>query len=138
MAEPFIFLEDEATADVAFIAYGNTLDQIFENACYALVETMIDLQSLHGDQSFEFVIQAEDINGLLYDLLESILVKFETEDIILSKFAITINTDIFSASVKSYGEIYHPEKHIFKTHIKAITFFGMEFTENSVKVTLDL
>lgn len=134
----FRFLEDEATADIAFLAFGNSLNEIFANACRALVETMIDRTTVNQEINVSYKVLAEDLKGLLYDLLESILFKFETEDLILSEFEIKINEENYFLTVKSSGEKYKPTKHHFKTHIKAITFFGMEFSENTVKVTLDL
>ena len=136
--DSFRFLEDEATADIAFLAFGDSLNEIFENACKALVETMIDRSTVSQELNVSYNVHAEDLKGLLYDLLESILFKFETEDLILSEFEIAINEKEYFLTVKSSGEKYEPTKHQFKTHIKAITFFGMDFSENTVKVTLDL
>ena len=134
----FKFLEDEATADIAFIAYGDNLNEIFENACLALFQTMIDLPTIRKTLSIVYEIKAEDLIGLLYDLLESLIFKFETEDILLNEFKIDVNPETYSLTVTAYGEKYLPDLHNIKTHIKAITFFGMEFTDESVKVTLDL
>ena len=40
--QPFYFLEDEATSDVAFIANGRSLQEAFTNACNSLTAVITD------------------------------------------------------------------------------------------------
>lgn len=134
----FHFLENEATADVAFLAYGDNKSEMFRNSCLALTETMVDINSVEKKVKYKNTIKAEDIKGLLYDLLENIIFVFETEDLLFNTFSINLDEKKIEVVWEGLGELYNPSKHQIKTHIKAITFFGMEFTNNYVKVTLDL
>ena len=47
----FRFLENIATADAAFEAYGKDLNELFESAALALFETMAETKSIINHQS---------------------------------------------------------------------------------------
>jgi SHS2 domain-containing protein len=136
--EKFIFLEDEATADVAFIAKGKNKAEIIGNACLALIEVMTDLNSIEEKLEYYKEFEAEDLFGLVYDVLNFILYLFDTEDILFKSIKIDLDEKANSLLLKGYGERFNTVKHQIKTHIKAVTFFGMLFDENGLKVTLDL
>jgi SHS2 domain-containing protein len=136
-----IYLEEEATADIAFIASGNSLDEAFSNAGLALYHTIVDLDVIDPKKSFEYEWEAEDLNGLLYDYLDDLIFYFDTKKILLSKIESKIQKmgeKKFSLKINGKGEFYDNTKHEAKIHIKAVTFFGMEIREKSVKVTLDI
>ena len=136
--ENFIFLEEEATADIAFIAKGKDKPEIISNACLALTTVMTDISLIRQDISFNKDFEAEDLNGLVYDLLNYLLFLFDAEELFFSKFDVSLDEDHFKLSLQAKGEKYDAKKHIIKTHIKAVTFFGMEFNTKGLKVTLDL
>ena len=136
--DPFIFLEDEATADVAFIAMGKTKSEIIANACLALTTVMTDVSLISERVSFTKEFEAEDLFGLVYDLLNYLLFLFDTEDLFFKTFSIEFDEKKLKISLHSMGEKYDVKKHIIKTHIKAVTFFGMSFDDTGLKVTLDL
>ena len=134
----FVFLEDEATADVAFIATGKTKAEIIENACWALTNVITDGALVEPNIEYQKEFRAEDLLGLVYDVLNYIVFLFDTDDILFKTFSIALDEENFSLRLKAIGETYDESKHDIKTHVKAVTFFGMEFTETSLKVTLDL
>lgn len=135
------YLEEEATADIAFIAEGDTLDEAFSNAGLALYHTIVDLNDIEPNLSFDYEWQAEDLNGLLYDYLDDLIFYFDTKRVLMSKIETKIQNmgkKKFLLKLKGKGEYYNSNKHNAKVHIKAVTFFGMEIKEKSVKVTLDI
>jgi SHS2 domain-containing protein len=135
------YLEEEATADIAFIASGDSLDEAFSNAGLALYHTIVDLNIIDPKISFEYEWEAEDLNGLLYDYLDDLIFYFDTKKILLSKIESKIQNiggGKFSLKIKGKGDFFDNAKHEAKIHIKAVTFFGMEIREKSVKVTLDI
>ena len=136
--EKFVFLDDEATADVAFIANGKTKAEIIANACLALTNVMTDADLISHTIYFEKEFNAEDLLGLIYDLLNYLLFLFDTQDLFFNDYKIDLNEEKVSLVLKASGEKYDENKHIIKGHIKAVTFFGMVFDENGLKVTLDL
>lgn len=135
------YLEDEATADIAFIANGNTISSAFANAALAVTHLIVDIDSIEPNQNKHDTWQAEDLKGLLYDFIDRIIYQFDTEHwlySIIEANIIQITSSIYQLEISGNGEYYDEKKHIAKRHIKAVTFFGMEIHNNSVKVTLDI
>lgn len=124
----------------AFIeAYGLTLEEAFENAALAMFEVMTDTSKVASTMKRSVKIQSTDKQGLLYNWLEALLIKFETEGLLFSKFKIddirkTQQGYVLSAEI--WGEEYAPQKHISKTAIKAVTYHMMEIKEGKRGATL--
>ena len=86
-AGKFEFLEH--TADVYIRAHGKTMEEAYENAALAMFEVMTDTDKITPMQEETLEVEAEDQYALLYNWLEALLVKFETENMLYSKFQIT-------------------------------------------------
>ena len=82
----FEFLEH--TADVLISAHGASLEQAFENAALAMFEVMTDTTKINPVEKDTFEVEAEDEYALLYSWLEALLVKFEVNGMLCSKFEI--------------------------------------------------
>ncbi len=136
--QPFYFLEDEATADVAFIANGRSLQEAFTNACNALTAVITDSNLIDVTERRQISLTAEDLPGLLYDLLDHLLFLFDTENLMFKLNQVILDPETITLQWTGQGEAYQESKHIIHTHVKAVTFFGMEITTSYVKVTLDL
>ena len=63
----------DVTADIGFYAYGNSLDEAYENAGLAMFNVITDISKVKKDESREFEIVSEDLVSLLYDYLEELL-----------------------------------------------------------------
>ena len=83
----FEFLEH--TADVYVRAHGKNVEEAYENAALSMFETMTDTDKIAQTQEEIVEVEAEDQYALLYNWLEALLVKFETENMLYSKFQIT-------------------------------------------------
>jgi len=133
----FEFLEH--TADVYIAAYGLSLAEAFENAALAMFETMTDTKDV--DPRFEETVKAEgyDKQALLYNWLEELLIKFEMNGLLCSKFKILKIEETVEGlrlKAKAYGEPFNPEKHKQKVGIKAVTYHQMEIREDPKGVAL--
>ena len=85
--EKFEFLEH--TADVYIAAHGTTLEEAYENAALAMFEVITDTDKVSPDIEDSVEVEAEDEYALLYSWLEALLVKFETTNMLYSKFKIS-------------------------------------------------
>ena len=133
----FEFLEH--TADILIAAHGQTLEESFENAALAMFEVMTDTTKINPSQEESVEVEAEDEYALLYSWLEALLVKFEVEGMLYSKFEVAPikeTRDGFKLKAAVWGEKYNPEKHPQKTGVKAATYHQMEIIKESEKVTL--
>lgn len=114
----------EATADIGFNAYGNDLNEAFENASLAMFNVITDTSDVEAKKEISFEISSEDEVALLYDYLEELLFHHEVDFMLFSEFHIEIDENLhLKATVK--GEEINWDKHERKTEIKAITFHKM-------------
>jgi len=134
----FEFLEH--TADVYIAAYGKSLAEGFENAALAMFEVMTDTEKVSADVEDSVEVEAEDEYALLYSWLEALLVKFETKNMLYSKFkilSIDETADGFRIKATVWGEKFNAEKHTQKVAVKAVTYHRMEIIKEIDKVTLE-
>lgn len=133
----FEFLEH--TADAYIAAYGESLEEAFENAAYATFEVMTDVNKVKPEFEDNVKVEAHDEHALLYNWLEELLVRFETTSNLLSRFEISSIEEKFSGlrlKAKVWGEPLDTERHTQRTGVKAITYHQMEIVKKPKAVTL--
>jgi len=134
----FEFLEH--TADVLISAHGASLEQAFENAALAMFEVMTDTTKINPIEKDTVEVEAEDEYALLYSWLEALLVKFEVNGLLCSKFEILgleDNSEGFKLKANVWGERFNAEKHPQKVAVKAVTYHRMEIIKEHDKVTVE-
>jgi SHS2 domain-containing protein len=134
----FEFLEH--TADVYIAAHGATLAEAFENAALAMFEVMTDTEKVSPDVEDSVEVEAEDEYALLYSWLETLLVKFETKNMLYSKFKISSIDETkegFRIKAAVWGEKFDAEKHAQKVGVKAVTYHRMEIIKDIDTVRLE-
>ena len=134
----FEFLEH--TADVLISAHGASLEQAFENAALAMFEVMTDTKKINTIEKDTVEVEAEDEYALLYSWLEALLVKFEVNGMLCSKFEILgleDNSEGFKLKANVWGERFNPEKHPQRVAVKAVTYHRMEIIKEHDKVTVE-
>lgn len=142
--QPFKILEEEATADIAYEAYGRSLEEMYQNAAFGLFSIMTDLEGVEERQTDMFAVEAEDKEALLLDFLNELLYKWDVEKVLFSDFTCEIQDveDGLKITAKCKGEKFDPDKHEVKVEIKAVTYFDMEVEKEEGrwkgKVTLDV
>jgi SHS2 domain-containing protein len=137
-AGKFEFLEH--TADVYIRAHGKTMEEAYENAALAMFEVMTDTDKITQMQEATLEVEAEDQYALLYSWLEALLVKFETENMLYSKFQITNwkeTDENFKFKAKIWGEKFNPKKHPQRVGVKAVTYHRMVIIRERDQVLLE-
>jgi SHS2 domain-containing protein len=137
-AGKFEFLEH--TADVYIRAFGKTMEEAYENSALAMFEVMTDTDKIAQTKEQSLRVEAEDQYALLYNWLEALLVKFETEGMLYSKFQITDwkeTKEIFKFKAKAWGEKFDPQKHPQKVGVKAVTYHRMMIISEKDHVVLE-
>ena len=137
MKKRFEFLEH--TADAYIAAYGESLEEAFENAALATFEVMTDLKKIKPKVEETVELEAHDESALLYNWLEEFLIRFETTGNLYSRFKV-LNIEKtpggFKLKAKARGEPYDPERHPSKVGIKAVTYHRMEIVKKPKAVTV--
>lgn len=115
----------DVTADIGFKAYGESLNEAFENAGLAIFNIISDTSNIDAVKEISFKVRSEDEISLLYDYLEELLFYHEIEFMLFSEFHVEIDDNLqLRATIK--GEPIDWDKHERKTEIKAITFHKMD------------
>ena len=115
----------DVTADIGFKAYGENLNQAFENAGLAMFNIITDTSNVSPSKEISFEISSEDNVSLLYDYLEELLFYHEIEFMLFSQFAVEIDENLHLKATIN-GEDINWNKHERKSEIKAITFHKMD------------
>jgi SHS2 domain-containing protein len=137
VSKRFEFLEH--TADVYVVAYGNDLEEAFENAAYATFEAMTETEKVEPKIEDNIEVEGHDEYALLYNWLEALLIKFEMTENLYSKFKISKIEKTrkgFKLKARIWGESFNPQKHPQKVGIKAVTYHQMEILKKPKRVTV--
>ena len=116
------------------------MEEAYENAALAMFETMTDTDKIAQTQQETVEVEAEDQYALLYNWLEVLLVKFETENMLYSKFQITNwkeTNENFKIKAKIWGENFDSQKHPQKVAVKAVTYHRMVVIRETDRVILE-
>ena len=128
------FLEDVAIADIAFEAYGNDLNELFENSALAIFELSADLKTVNSSEKIEIELENEKIDNLLYDFLSEILFLKDSKYMIFKKVKVEIKENkTYQLKATLEGEGINPEKQNLENDIKAITMHMFEVKKEKGK-----
>lgn len=137
-------------ADIRFIAYGETLEKVFENAALATLTVIADISTIQSQIEFEIELEAVDLENLMVDFLSELLFLFDAEETVLGNVTVKevgAKTDedgkeMYSINAAVSGEPIDSQKQNFKTEVKAITYSGIRVEKTrdgfETEVVLDL
>jgi SHS2 domain-containing protein len=131
------FLEHSADAYVE--AWGRDLAEAFENAAVAMFDVMTEVEKIALRREDSVSVEGEDEYSLLYNWLEALLIKSETEGMLYSKFKVSPIKEsgkLLKLEAKIWGEKFAPNKHLQKVGVKAVTYHRMEVLEQHEKAML--
>lgn len=131
---PYKFLEEIATADIAFKAWGKDLEETFIAAADATMNVMVEeLDSILPREKRDFQLQNEQLDLLLFDLLQELIYYKDAERLMLrvNRVCLKINSVPYSLKAVALGEVLDPELHHLGVNVKAVTLhqFKLEKTD---------
>jgi SHS2 domain-containing protein len=132
---------DITTADVAFVAYGKDLNELFENAALAMFEVMINTKQIKPKVERKVKVKAQDLNSLMFSWLNELLVYVDGENLAFSEFDVKTDEKKFELTAICKGEKIDTKRHETRTAVKAATMHKMEIKKNeewSAQVILDI
>ena len=123
----YIFLEDVAIADIAYEAYGENLNELFENAAFAIFEISANLKTIDAKEKIEFELENEKIDNLLYDFLSEILFLKDSKYMVFKKVNVSIEEGkTYKLKALLEGDTINPQKQQLENDIKAVTMHMFE------------
>ena len=127
----FIYLDDVAIADIAFDAFGKTLEELFEHCAEAIFTMMVNLKTVEPNVERAIHLRADSLENLLYDFLSELVYLKDTELLLFKTVKVTLGKDgkehTLSAELK--GETIDRIKHELGNDVKAITMHMFSITK---------
>jgi SHS2 domain-containing protein len=124
----------EHTADVMIRCTGDTLEECFSNAAYALSDQTVDVTLVERKVMMNIVVSGEDDESRLFNFLSEVLFIQETESFAFADFDVSIDGNQVSAVC--WGEPLDLKKHHPKTEVKAITYHMMQVNPSVPDLTV--
>lgn len=139
------FLEEVATADIAFRAWGKDLEELFKAAGDATMNAMIDnLAAIEPQAQRTFSLENDALDLLLFNFLQEFIYYKDCEQLLLRAQQVQIqeNHGQYQLSAVSQGEKLDPSRHEQRVDVKAVTLhrFQLEKTDDgwTAMVILDI
>jgi SHS2 domain-containing protein len=126
------------TTDAYIQSVGRTFAEALENAGLALFDTMCDLARIEQKVQDVITIDGADELELVYNWLEALLLKFELDKKVYSKFQVSVIKVPLSLKLtaRAYGETFDRKKHGAKVEVKAVTYHRMEVVRKEHRVVI--
>ncbi len=121
---PFRFLEDIATADVAFEAWDSSLEELFRSCAEALLRTMVArAEDVGRDREERIHVEREELDLLLFAFLNELLFLKDARRLLLhaDSIAIAEQDGNFTLEAVAAGEEIDCDRHRFLVDVKAVT-----------------
>lgn len=129
---PYEYLEDVATADIAFSAWGKDLEETFIAACDATMNIMVEeLDSILPTKNKEFQLYNEALDMLLFDLLQEVIYYKDAEQLMLRicQLHIEKQDSQYVLNAIAAGEKLDPDRHATRVDVKAVTLHQFQLVE---------
>lgn len=140
---PYRYLDDIAVADVAFEAWGATLEEMFAAAADATMNVMVEeLATIENRQSLEVSVEHAEADLLLFNFLNELIFHKDARRLLLrvTTLAIARRDGVFTLQALLAGEEIDPTRHSLNADVKAVTLhrFRVEQTARGWEATVIL
>jgi len=112
--------------------FGQTCEEVFANAAYALFDLLTDLSHVRENLSYDLRVEAADREELLVRWLSELLSLSESRGYLFKKFSLS-HLGRTSLRAVARGEAFDPSRHKLKMEIKAVTYHQVELKEKDGK-----
>lgn len=131
---PYKFLDDIATADIAFRAWGKDLEELFKAAGDAVINTMIDnLEAIVPQETRRFDLQDDALDLLLFNFLQEFVYYKDSELLLLRGQQIQIEQKEhhYHLTAVTQGEQLDRDRHHERVDVKAVTLHQFQLEETA-------
>ena len=132
---PYEYSEESATADIAFTAWGETVEETFLAAADATLNVMVEeLGAIQPKERRDLRVENCQLDLLLLDFLQELIYYKDAETLMLRIKEVKILEDgkKFILQAAAWGEKLDPERHPQRVDVKAVTLhqFRLEKTNH--------
>ena len=124
MSASFHFLDDVATADLAFDASGDSLQELFQAATGAVLEALADPMTVESTWQQTIERTDEDLAELLFDWLSDLVYWKDAAGVVFSRSELTLSpqgNDGWTLKGVLYGEPVNGSRQTLRADIKGVT-----------------
>lgn len=112
------------TADFGLVVTAPSLSALFADAAAAMMQQIVDLESLAGGETLTLSVNGLDRADLMVNWLREILFLWNGKARLVHSAEIRqVGSRRLTATVR--WEAYRPERHTIKQEIKAVTYHGI-------------
>lgn len=139
----YSYLEDVAIADIAFVARGRSIEELFAAAVDATTNVMVEeLAAVRDLERITLRLENDSLDLLLFDLLNELVYLKDVRGLLLRSRTIRFGKKgpSFALEAELYGEQLDPERHPLRADVKAVTLhrFGVRQIGNEWEATVVL
>lgn len=135
---PYKYLPDISMADIAFEAWGSTMEKMFESSAAATTNVMVkELKTVKKAKKVSVRIEASTVEKLLFNFIDDIIFYKDAKKLLFSKYSVKIKegkgTLILNATFS--GEKLNMKKHELIVDVKAVTMHHFEVVRKNGRWT---
>jgi len=142
---PYQYLEDVGVADIAFVATGRDLSELFTAAADATMNVMIEnLNAIEPRETRQIELSNDSIEMLLFDFLQELIYFKDAKRLLLRACETQIEQkgEAYVLKAKVAGERLDDTRHQQRADVKAVTLHGFSVKKRDggwkAKVLLDI
>ena len=133
---PYSYRGDIAHADIAFDAWGGTLEELFTGAAEATMEVMVeDLTAVRPLVTVDISIVQDDEEMLLFDFLNELIFYKDARRLLLLPARLAIakleGDGGYTLQAALQGEVIEVGRHRLNTDVKAVTMLRFSVTRSA-------
>jgi len=110
----------DISGDVGLKAWGQDLEELFQNAAEGLFTLITDSSSVRASWTRKVHVTAESMDDLLVSWLNELIFIFDTYSFIGKKFSVSIDNNSLKAEIQ--GGMFDPDRNESRLLIKAATY----------------
>ncbi len=124
-------------SDTGIVAFGSTLEEIFENAAFGLFSLMADLDKVSVREGVGIKVKAGDREELLVNWLNELIYYQDAKKMLFKDFKIKTLTATRLEATAS-GERIDPARHTLYKSIKAATYNQLKIGPGEARIVFDV
>ena len=131
---PYRYLEDIAIADVAFEAWGETIEEMIVAASDATINVMVENpDAIISRDHRRFQVTDAELDMLLFQVLQELIYFKDAEGLLLRVRTLHLeqNQGTWTATVEADGEPIDPQRHHLIVDVKAVTLHRFQVQETA-------
>lgn len=136
MTKPYRYLDQ--TSDLGLEIYGDSLEELFENGCFALFDNMVELGEVEEAQSVHLRMEPSETGEERFlNWLRELIYRFNTDYFVPKRVKI-LKLDESGLEAQLWGEQFDPLRHKIRVEIKSPTYhlFSLEKSGNRYRARI--